>query len=90
MQKIHVVKFALAWGISFGLYLMVLGWFASFGWGTKIVDVVSSLYIGYAPTFLGGIIGGIYAFADWFIGILIVGWIYNRLIADKSSENKQM
>ena len=80
MQKINVWKFALAWGISFGVYLMVLGWFAAFGWGTKIVDMVSSLYIGYAPSFLGGVIGGIWAFVDWTIGVAIVGWIYNALI----------
>lgn len=80
MQKINVWKFALAWGISFGIYFMVLGWIAAFGWGVKIVDVVSSLYVGYGPSFLGGIIGGVYAFIDWAIGIAIVGWIYNALI----------
>lgn len=84
MQKINVKAFTLAWGISFGVYFLFIGWAASFGWGVKIVQDVSSLYIGYAPTFLGGIIGGIWAFFDGAIGGLIIALIYNALIKEKN------
>ena len=79
MQKLNVKTFALAWGISFGIYFLFLGWTAMFGWGEKIVELVSSFYIGYAPTFFGGIIGGIWAFFDGAIGGAIIAWIYNSL-----------
>jgi hypothetical protein len=83
MQKINVMKFALAWGITFGIYVMVLGWLAMSGWGIAIVQTIASLYVGYGPSFVGGIIGGLYAFVDWTIGIAIVGWLYNAMLQNK-------
>jgi hypothetical protein len=47
-----------------------------------LVTVLSSLYIGYSPTFLGGIIGGIWAFVDGAIAGAIIAWVYN-LVAKK-------
>ena len=83
MQKIDVKAFALAWGISFSVSVSFLGWAAMFGWGVKLVDMISSLYIGYAPTFIGGIIGGVWAFFDWAIGAGIVAIVYNALVKEK-------
>ena len=80
MQKLSVKAFALAWGISFGVYFLFLGWMASFGWGSGIVEAISTFYIGYAPTFLGGIVGGIWAFFDGAIGGAIIAWVYNALV----------
>ncbi len=80
MQKLNVKAFTLAWGISCGIGFLFLGWVAILGWGAQIVDLMSSLYIGYAPTFLGGIIGGIWAFFDWGIGALIFVLIYNAFV----------
>lgn len=80
MQKINVKAFALSWGICFGVYFLFLGWTGMFGWGQRLVEVFSSLYIGYAPTFLGGIIGGVWAFFDWGIGALIIALVYNALV----------
>ena len=88
MQKISVKAFALAWGISFGLYALLLGWLAAFGWGDKIVDILSSFYIGYAPTFLGGIIGGVWAFFDGAIGGAIMALIYNAFVKQKEEPKK--
>ena len=62
MGKIKVLPFAIAWGVSFGVYALFLGWVSVSGWGEGIVYGLSSLYIGYEPGFLGGIIGGIWAF----------------------------
>ena len=80
MKEIDVKAFALAWGISFGAYMMLLGWIASFGWATNIVELLSSFYRGYAPGFLGGIIGGVWAFVDAAIGGAIIAWIYNLIV----------
>ena len=86
MQKLNVLKFALAWGITFGVYLMVLGWVAMSGWGADIVNLISTVYIGYAPTFLGGVIGGIWAFFDWGIGMAIVAWLYNAMLGKEAAK----
>ncbi len=80
MHRLNVGKFAFAWGITIGFYVMVLGWLAMSGWGAGIVHTIASLYIGYGPSFLGGIIGGLYAFADWTIGVAIIAWIYNAML----------
>ena len=83
MQKLNVKAFALAWGISFGVWVLVLGWLAAFGWGEKIVEIISSFYIGYASTFWGGIIGGVWAFFDGAIGGAIIALIYNAFAGKK-------
>jgi len=77
MEKLNVKSFALAWGIAFGVYAIFLGWVGASGWGTSIVDIMSSLYIGYEPTFIGGIIGGIWAFVGAGIGGAIIASVYN-------------
>jgi hypothetical protein len=64
MEKCNVKALAVAVGALWAIYVLLLGWIAAFGWGEDMVDLLSSLYIGYAPTFLGGIIGGIWAFID--------------------------
>ena len=86
MQKINVKAFALAWGVSFGVYFLFLGWVSILGWGDKIVEAISSFYIGYAPTFLGGIIGGIWAFFDGAIGGAIIALLYNVFAKEKKAE----
>ena len=68
MQKLNVKAFALACGVSFGAYALLLGWIAASGWGSGIVAMLSSMYLGYAPTFVGGIVGA------------IVAWVYNAMI----------
>ncbi len=83
MQKLNVKAFTLAWGISFGIYFLFIGWMASFGWGVDIVKAISTFYIGYAPTFWGGIIGGVWAFFDGAIGGAIISLIYNALAKKK-------
>lgn len=78
MKKLNVKALALSTGLSFGVFIMLLGWTAYWGWGDKVVDVLSSAYIGYAPSFTGGIIGGLWAFVDMAIGAAIIAYLYNR------------
>jgi len=79
-KKVNVMSLALALGIACAVYAFFIGTVAwLFNWGTSIVDVLSSLYIGYDATFVGSIIGTIWAFVDGFIGGIIIGWLYNRL-----------
>jgi hypothetical protein len=79
MGKLNVKAVALAAGITWAIYMGFCGWTAMFGWGKGIVEVMSSVYIGYSASFLGGIIGAVWGFADGLIGGAIFALIYNRI-----------
>ena len=80
MQKLDVKAFALAAGISWGVYMLLLGWMAIDGYAVGMVQAIGSLYIGFKPGFIGGIIGGIFGFFDGAIGGLIMALLYNAMI----------
>ncbi|MFH1276248.1 MAG: hypothetical protein ABIH82_03980 [Candidatus Woesearchaeota archaeon] len=63
--KLNVKAFTLSSGIVFGTGFLLLGWMAGFGWGTEMVSLFSSLYVGYKPGFLGGNYRGIVFFCGW-------------------------
>lgn len=72
-------KLGLAIGITAAIYVVFQGAAAGlFGWGTAAVQLLSSYYLGYAPTVVGSIIGGIWAFVDGWIFGALVGYFYNK------------
>lgn len=77
MEKLNVKKLAIATGSIWAVGVLILGWVAGSGWGMKFVEVLSSLYIGYGPSFWGAVIGGVWAFFDGAIGGALVAWVYN-------------
>ncbi|HJO92796.1 MAG TPA: bacteriophage holin [Victivallales bacterium] len=83
MKKISVKGLALALGITWGLYMLFLGWVAGFGWGVELMEGMSSLYIGFSPSFIGGIIGAIWGFFDGAIAGILIAFIYNRVSRKK-------
>lgn len=80
----NVRSFALAGGLVWGFGVMVLGWMAAFGWGGSLAGVLASLYVGYGPSFVGGIIGGVYGFFDGLIALALIAWLYNVFSQRKS------
>jgi hypothetical protein len=80
MQRLSVSATALGFGLTWAVAILSIGWTSMFGWGTRVVGVVSSLYIGYAPTFLGGIIGALWALVDGAIGGAIFALVYNAVV----------
>lgn len=75
------VSFGLAWGFVSGFFVFVLGTAAAlFGWGVPLAAVLASIYVGYAPTFIGSIAGAVWAFATGFLFGLLVAMVYNRLV----------
>ncbi|MFC1691591.1 bacteriophage holin [Nanoarchaeota archaeon] len=78
MTKLSVKAFALACGTAFGVYMLILGIAAGFGWGAEIVALIGTVYSGFKPGLVGGIIGGIWAFIDGAIGGAIFAWLYNK------------
>ncbi len=71
-------KFGFALGLIWGLGTLLLGWAGwLWGYGIAVIVIWSHVYLGYSPTFVGGIIGGIWGFVDFFVFGLLVAWIYN-------------
>jgi len=82
MKKLDVKVVAMAVGITWSISMLFLGWVAIFGWGKALVELLSSLYIGYKPTLLGGIVGCVWGLIDGAIGGAIFALIYNRIVKD--------
>ena len=80
MGKLSVTALAVSLGVTWAFYMMCVGWCAMFGWGTRVVEVMATLYIGYAPTMLGGLIGALWGFIDGAIAGIIIALIYNLVI----------
>ncbi len=82
-MKWNIKALALSLGIVWGFAQLMIGWAASFGWGGEYVRVMASIYIGFKPGFLGGIIGAMWGFSDAVIGGLIFGFLYNWFTKEK-------
>ena len=80
MKHFNIKALALSLGITWGAGMLILGWISSSGWGLDAVDVLASFYIGYQPTFWGGVIGGIWGFVDGAVGGIVIGWLYNYFV----------
>jgi hypothetical protein len=79
MEKLNVKALALSLGATWSFFMLCIGWTSMFGWGTRVVEVMSSVYIGYAPCFVGGIIGALWGFLDGAVGGLIIALVYNAV-----------
>lgn len=76
-----VLSLGVALGITNALIVFLLGiTTAVAGWGILVVQVLSTLYIGYEPTVFGAIAGSVWAFVDAFVIGVWFAWIYNRLV----------
>ena len=83
--KLHVWGFAVALGFTWALALFVAGILSSLsGYCIDFVHALGTFYIGYAPGFVGAILGAIWGFCDLFIGGLIVAFIYNLFVRSKA------
>lgn len=69
----------VAIGVLWAVYVLFCGITAMFGWGVALVGALSSLYIGYAPTISGAMIGAAWGFVDGYIAGVVIALIYNRL-----------
>lgn len=63
------------------LSMLLVGWTDTLGWGVEFVEVMASIYVGFAPT-IGGEIGGIWGFVDGMIAGAIVAFTYNLVAED--------
>lgn len=76
-----VISLGLAFGVAWGAGVFLLAIAAAlFGWGTNMAIILSDLYVGYGPTFIGAITGAVWGFVDGFIGGIVIAWLYNRFL----------
>ena len=77
-MKLKVCRFGFAMGLIGGLGMLFMAWFGWwFGWALPMTKVISSAYLGMAPSFLGGIFGLVWGFIDFFIFGALVACVYN-------------
>lgn len=84
MKGLDVKATMIGFGVAWSVLILLLGWFSILGWDKKVVVIMSSLYIGYKPTFLGSLIGALWGFIDGAIWGGIIALVYNAVIRKKS------
>jgi hypothetical protein len=77
---LNPLKLGIAGGILWGLSMLVCTILSIyFGYSTKLLDVMSSIYPGYTISWGGAFLGLIYGFFDVFIGLFLLAWLYKKL-----------
>ena len=79
-HKLSPKAFALSIGIVFAICIFILAIMASFDWGNTMLLEIQSVYIGYKPGLIGGIIGAVWAFVDGLITGYLVAYFYNKFV----------
>ena len=75
----NIRAFAVTTAILWGGAMLLMGWIAPSGYGVEMVNLLSTVYIGYGPGLIGGLIGGFWGAIDGGIGGALFAWLYNRL-----------
>lgn len=68
---------ALAGGVTVagGLFLLALGGVFLPGWEDAVVWI-GRFYVGYDIGLVGGLVGAVWGFADFFVGLYVFGRLY--------------
>ena len=79
-HHLHPKKLGIALGLTASIYILILSVSAAWlGWGTAFVHMLSSVYVGYNLSFLGILLGMVWAFVDFFVAGLIFACIFNKV-----------
>ncbi|MHC4197842.1 MAG: bacteriophage holin [Planctomycetota bacterium] len=82
-MKLNVKALGLASGIVWSFGIILAGLFAAFfDWGTPFVELMGSCYIGYAPTPVGSLIGGVWAIVDGAVAGVLIALVYNKFASE--------
>jgi len=75
---------ALAGGALWGFSLFVMTIIALYtGYSLHWLTLVASIYPGYTISWEGSMIGLVYGFIHAAIGLFLLGWLYNKLLANQ-------
>lgn len=76
--KLSVCNFAMALGIVWGLSMFLCALLSmTNGMAMPIVEVFSSIYLGFEPSFLGALMGLFWGFIDGFVFGGLLAFFYN-------------
>ena len=84
MTKLDQKALAFAIGIVLGLYMLFLGIAAKYGRGANLVEMISSVYIGFEPTILGAFVGAAWGCLGGALAGVIIAKIYNSMANKRS------
>ena len=88
-SKLHpgplaVISFGLAFGVTCGIFAIFLGIMSTlFEWGIPLTIILSSLFIGFGPSFVGVVAGAVWAFVFGFIVGMLIAWLYNIFLVKR-------
>lgn len=78
--KIHAVRLGLAGGVLCAALMFIFSIISMYsGYAGEWMMAMDSIYPGYMLSWGGAFLGAIYGFIDGFVGLYLLGWIYNRL-----------
>src|SRR5579871_3138579 len=81
VAKLHIWSFGLAFGIVWGLSLLIIAWIGmKTGLGVPFVETIRTVYVGYSATAQGIIWGGVWGFTHMFVVGVILAAIYNFFV----------
>lgn len=86
-MKLNIKSFALTCGILFGIVFMLATWWL-ITWDSPgdIMTKFASFFIGYTYTYVGGLVGLVWAFVYGSVIGAVFAWLYNRLAGSKKPE----
>lgn len=80
-RTLGVLSFGFAVGLTWAILVFMLGLLAALlSWGVPIAVILSSLYVGFGPTFIGSVAGAVWGFVNGLIAGLLIAWLYNRFL----------
>lgn len=76
--RLSPLALGLSVGVVWGASIVIMGLLAHyFAYGTAFVTAVGVVYVGYEPSIMGSVIGGLFAFIDALVGGALIAWLYN-------------
>lgn len=79
-----VISLGLAIGLTWAIAVFVLGMAAwLFEWGIVVAATLSSLYIGFGPSFVGAITGAVWGFVNGLVLGVLIALFYNRFLQSR-------
>jgi len=78
-SRIYPLSFGLALGVLWGASVFGMAAMNAYGfhYGLQFVQALGTVYIGYQVSYVGAIIGAIWAFVDATIGGILLAFLYN-------------
>jgi hypothetical protein len=84
-MRLNLKALSLSCGILWAILLFILT-LISLGtcYADSFLEMIASIYPGYAVSGLGLILALVYGFVDGAIGALIFGWVYNLFVGKQA------